>query len=129
MDQTIQSLLCHKQSVEEISQEIIDVLNLNEIENKIDILRKLVGYRLVKTIDDIDKGKYIRWISLSQKNPTLTNGGIVLDVKTLSEKTHIICKNNIGRIIQVILEHSIVFQKMSEDELLILHAKKMMSQL
>jgi len=106
--------------MEEISREIVDILQCHIDATIIPtILHKLIGYQYVTCPE---KGRYIRWISLSKKT-VLTNGGIVLDIK---DSNYIICKNNIGKIIQLTMNNSIVFQKMTDNELLILNAKQLL---
>ena len=66
-------------------------------------------------------GYYIRWISL--KNPDnikLTNGAIIIDIKLLDNGMHLVCKNNMNRIIQIKFDEVIIFQKLSNQEKIIL---------
>jgi len=115
--------LIYNKSLREISQEIYNILD--PILNKEDlekVLTKLIGYRFVDEIYKIQRGKFIRWISNSATKPHLTNGGIVIDIKFLDSGTHILCKNNIGKIIQIKFDGAIIFQKLSNDENLILFA-------
>ena len=89
--------------------------------------KKLKNYKYCENVNDLDFGRYIRWISL--RNPEqlkLTNGGIICDLKVVDEELHIVCKNNINRIIQLNFNKSIVFQKLSNDEHIILQALKLL---
>ena len=81
---------------------------------------KLAEYRVVNDIDDIEYGRYIRWISL--KNPSnikLTNGGILCDIK-VNEQVSLLCKNNTNRFFQIKMDECIIFQKLTEQEKIIL---------
>jgi len=92
-----------------------------------DLHKKLKFYKLCESIDDIDFGRYVRWFSL--KNPDnikLTNGGIICDMKNINNELHLICRNNCNRFIQLNFSQCIVFQKLSNDENIILHALKML---
>ena len=85
--------------------------------------KKLKYYKYVDELNDINYGCYIRWISL--KNPEkiyLTNGGIICDIKILENGIHIMVKNNMNRIIQIKLDENIIFQKLTEQEIIILQA-------
>lgn len=87
--------------------------------------KQLKPYRLVNDVDDLRYGSYVRWISL--KNPAeikLTNGGIVCDMKVIQEDLHIKCKNSLNRIFQIKISEVILFQKLSEQEQIILKALK-----
>jgi hypothetical protein len=87
--------------------------------------KQLKSYRLVNDMNDLRFGSYVRWISL--KNPAeikLTNGGIVCDMKVIQEDLHIKCKNKMNRIFQIKISEVILFQKLSEQEQIILKALK-----
>ena len=93
--------------------------------------KKLKIYRYVDDLKDVRFGSYIRWISL--KNPAeikLTNGGIICDIKAYKkdndEDIHIKCKNNMNRVFQIKMSEIILFQKLSEQEQVILKALKLL---
>ena len=90
--------------------------------------KKLKIYRYVDDLKDVRFGSYIRWISL--KNPAdikLTNGGIICDIKAYNdEDIHIKCKNNMNRVFQIKMSEIILFQKLSEQEQVILKALKLL---
>jgi len=91
------------------------------------ICLKLVGYRLIDELQDLHKGKHVRWIR--RDSSRLTNGGIVMDIKFLDNGIHILCMNSMKKFIQYKYDDCITFQKLSPTELLILmiyeHAEKM----
>ena len=73
---------------------------------------KLQEYRYVNDIDDIEYGRYIRWIPLRDPNKIkLTNGAIVCDLRVFNEKIHVRCKNSFHKMMQLVLDECIVFQK------------------
>jgi hypothetical protein len=83
--------------------------------------KKLKDYRYCDDFMSIQLGYYIRWISL--KNPDnikLTNGAIIIDIKLLDNGMHLVCKNNMNRIIQIKFDEIIIFQKLSNQEKIIL---------
>jgi len=85
--------------------------------------KKLKLYRYIDDLKDIRFGGYIRWISL--KNPEiikLTNGGIVCDIKEINDDIHIKCKNRMNMIFQTKLSEGIIFQKLNDQEQVILNA-------
>ena len=82
---------------------------------------KLKNYRYVDEISDMQFGHYIRWIPL--KNPEdvkLTNGGHICDIKILNEGVHIVCRNGYNRFMQINLDENLVFQKLTNQEKIIL---------
>ena len=121
-------------TLKQVSQEVYDVLvgiiDPQEVEKTI---KKCIGYQYIDEIYHLQKGRYIRWISKKKQNTknnntshSLTNGAIVLDVKFLDSGTHILCKNNMGKMIQLKMDDCILFQKLSTTELLILTANEEM---
>ena len=76
-------------------------------------------------LNDLKYGQYIRWINLKDPdNLKLTNGGIFLEVKLLDTGTHMMVKNNMNRIFQIKMDECICFQKLSDQEKIILLALK-----
>ena len=91
----------------------------------IKIQKQLKPYRCVNTLEDLRFGSYVRWISL--KNPEvikLTNGGIVCDIKEINGEIHIKCKNKMNMLFQAKMSEILLFQKLSEQEEVILKAMK-----
>ena len=83
--------------------------------------KKLKNYRFVDDLDDVQYGHYISWISLKDpSNIKLTNGGIICDIRVFGEQVHIRCRNNLNRIMQIILDECLVFQKLTDQERVIL---------
>jgi hypothetical protein len=84
--------------------------------------KKLKHYRYVDELPDIKPGTYIRWIRL--QNPEdirLSTGGIVCSI-TIGEGVNVVCKNNINRMFQCKLGDSMVFQKITDQEAILLSA-------
>ena len=89
--------------------------------------KQLKIYRHVDDLDDVRYGSYIRWISLKGKtidSIKLTNGGILCHMKQVDEDIHLVCKNNIGYLFQLNMTENIIFQKLNEQEQVILYALK-----
>jgi len=112
---------------EKIAKDKNDMLQQLKLpRNELTYLHKqLKSYRLVNDMNDLRFGSYVRWISL--KNPEeikLTNGGIVCDMKVINEDLHIKCKNKMNRLFQIKISEVILFQKLSEQEQIILKALK-----
>ena len=89
----------------------------------LDFHAKLKGYRYVDDLSDIQYGRYIRWINLNDpENIKLTTGGIIIDIKILASGIHVVCKNNMNRKFQVKIDECYIFQKLTEQEKIILYA-------
>ena len=86
---------------------------------------KLKDYRYIDELNDSKYGQYVRWINIKDpENLKLTNGGIFVEIKLLDTGTHMMIKNNMNRIFQVNMDQCIVFQKLSDQERIILLALK-----
>jgi hypothetical protein len=104
--------------------DILQQLNLPR-EELIKLQKQLKSYRCVNNMEDLRFGGYVRWISL--KNPAiikLTNGGIVCDIKEVNGDIHIKCKNKMNMLFQTKMSEILLFQKLSEQEEVILKAMK-----
>ena len=118
--------------------DILQQLNLPRAD-LITFQTKLKAYRYIDDLADIRYGSYIRWISL--KNPSvikLTNGGIICDIKAHNavgtsaggavagaDDIIIKCKNKMNHIFQIKMSEVILFQKLTEQEQVILSALKL----
>ena len=106
--------------IKEHKNNILQRLQLERSKLK-EMHKKLKEYRYCTDMSDLQYGFYIRWIPL--KNPEniyITNGGILCDMKIINDQIHIICKNNRNRLIQFKFDETIIFQKLSPQEKVIL---------
>lgn len=100
---------------------IID--NLFNDENTNNVLKKLKNYKLIDELPELKYGSYIRWININnQSNIKLTNGGIVCDIKIKDNGLIITCKNNRNQLFELNMANNIIFQKLSNQELILLSA-------
>ena len=84
--------------------------------------KTLKNYRYVDELPGIKYGAYIRWISLRDPaNIKLTNGGIICDIK-VEDCIHIVCKNRLNRLFQIKMSENLIFQKISDQEQILLSA-------
>ena len=87
------------------------------------LTKKLKGYRYVEELQELHIGCYIRWIKL--KNPEdeikLTNGALLCDIK-IEDNILLVCKNNMNRIFNVNMSENLIFQKLTDQEKIILYA-------
>lgn len=84
--------------------------------------KSLYMYRLVNDLQDLRLGSYIRWIRrLETGESTLTNGGILLQIKFLKNGTYLICKSGM-RMMQYELDKCKTFQKITAEEWIVLMA-------
>ncbi len=78
-------------------------------------------YRYCGELPDLVPGNYIRWIVIKDpENIYLTNGAFFCDTDFINNEIHVICRNGIGRVFQVKFDEILIFQRLSDDEKLIL---------
>jgi hypothetical protein len=113
----------------DISADIFDVLSeCSEIcvEERKNICGRLTEYYHIGQIYQFQKGRYIRWLRKTVGGsgaapPKLTNGGVVMDVIFREQGgTYILCMTNQRRPCQLRFDDCIFFQKLTEEEQLVL---------
>jgi hypothetical protein len=84
------------------------------------LLPKLSSYRLVDRLCDLRKGRYIRWIRLQDAELKLHRGGTAVSVGFTNEGTLVRCKYARNGIISCRFDQCLVFERLSDDDLLVL---------
>jgi len=86
-------------------------------------MKKLNGYRYVDELNDIRYGAFIKWIPINDPNYLPLNaGGIVCDIKVSNSGILIVCKNFMHKHYQIKMDECLIFQKLSDQELVLLSA-------
>jgi hypothetical protein len=88
---------------------------------------QLKMYRYVETMDELNYGRYIRWIRINVEDPsdlTLTVGGHVCDLKVVDDEIRVFCLSRSKRIFHIKMNEVLMFQKLSPQEDIILTATK-----
>jgi len=110
--------------IREMTFNILKELHLSK-NDTIDIYKKLKGYKYVDEISDLKYGTYVRWIPI--ENPSdihLTKGALFCELKITDEGTFCICKNlgYSNRYFQIFMDKNLIFQKLTEQERVLLSA-------
>ena len=102
-------------------QDIISDLYLNKRE-KDTLLKQLKDYQYIDELPDLVEGRYIRWINIiNPHNIKLTNGGILCEIK-MEDYVTLVMKNKMNRFFQINLDENLIFQKLTDQEKVILYA-------
>ena len=97
------------------------------------ISSKLEQYKYISSMLLLNAGCYIRWIpiknlqrsrSIIEHEVKLTNGGIVISIVDIHGKVYIKCKNKYGNIYQLNIMHNVIFQKLTDQEKVIMDAMR-----
>ena len=110
----------------DISKDIFE--SVCELNVSIDLASKfcdrLSGYRYVERVCDLRNGKLMRWIkrptNLPLNEKSLTNGGILMNIKIENSGVQLLCRNNANRFFNIKFDDCLVFQKLTMEEQLIL---------
>ena len=124
-DDTNESLLNFTSSkIKEMNYNILKELHLTKDET-LNVLKKLDNYKYVDEMNDLKYGTYIRWIPIDDvKRINLVKGAIFCEMKITDDGVFLICKN-FGynrRHFQISMDKNLLFQKLSEQELVLLSA-------
>jgi len=106
---------------------IINELNLTKKNTK-NLLNRLKDYQYIDEVPELIEGRYIRWINIT--NPTnikLTNGGILCEIK-IEDYISLVMKNNMNQFFQINLDENLIFQKLTDQEKIILYAIDIVNQ-
>jgi hypothetical protein len=83
--------------------------------------KKLKEYRYISDLSDLNFGQYIRWIPLKDISKIyLTKGAIYCDYKVVNNMLHLVCKSGFGKIFQIKFDEVEIFQKLSNQEKMLL---------
>jgi hypothetical protein len=107
----------------------LQIINELQLERKyaLEIMKKLKGYKYVDELSDLKYGTYIRWIPISdpdQDKIQLTKGALFCEIKIKEDGVYIICKNYgySNKHFQIKLDENLVFQKLTDQEQVLLSA-------
>ena len=106
--------------IKSLKNDMLQRLGLSGKELKL-FHKKLKSYRYCSDMSDIQFGCYIRWIPLKTVDEIkLTNGGIIIDIDIINNCVQIKVKNNMNRIFQIKFDECYIFQKLTNQENIIL---------
>jgi len=109
------------QEIEDKKREILSELELSKKNTK-ELLKKLEDYRYVDELQEIQDGRYFRWINLRRPdNIKLTNGGILCEVK-IEDTAILVMKNKMNFFFQINMDENLIFQRLTSQEKVILYA-------
>ena len=107
--------------IKERKEEIINELPIYK-NKKNEIKKKLKEYRYIDEINELHIGAFIRWIKFQSNNEiTITNGALLTDV-LFEDNIQILLKNNTNRFFRVDFNNNLIFQKLTDQEKIILFA-------
>jgi hypothetical protein len=84
----------------------------------------LKDYRYINELKDLQVGRYIRWIPLNADTAEikLTKGAILVNVFINDDGAMLVCRNALNKSIIVTFDRVLIFQKLSEQEQILIAA-------
>ena len=109
------------EKIQKIKNDMLQKLHLPKEELRA-MHKTLKHYRYIDELPELNFGAYVRWIPLKNtKIARLTTGGFVCDVK-IDDGIYIVCKNSMNRHFQFKMGDCLIFQKLSNQEEVLLSA-------
>ena len=111
-------------TIREMTLKILTELHLSKKET-IDLFNKLKDYKYVDEMSDLKYGTFVRWIPIEDPtNVYLTKGALFCEMKIKDDGVFCVCKN-FGfppRHFQISMDKNLIFQKLTDQELVLLSA-------
>jgi hypothetical protein len=124
-DETNESLFNFTtEKIREMTSKILKELHLPKKETN-DIFNKLSNYKYVDEMNDLKYGTFIRWIPIEDVNNIhLTKGALFCEMKITDDGVFCVCKNFgfPSRHFQISMDKNLIFQKLTDQELVLLSA-------
>jgi hypothetical protein len=124
-DETNENLLDFtSKKLREMTLKILKELNLSKNET-LSLFNKLKEYKYVDEMDDLKYGTFIRWIPIEDPdNISLTKGALFCELKITDNGVFCVCKNMgyPSRHFQISMDKNLIFQKLTNQELVLLSA-------
>jgi len=110
--------------IKEMNLNIIKELQLPR-KDTLDIMNKLREYKYVDEMNELKYGAYIRWIPIEDPtNIHLTKGALFCEMKITDDGVFCVCKNYgyTQRHFQLSMDKNLIFQRLTDQELVLLSA-------
>lgn len=110
------------EKIQQMNLDILKELHLTK-DDTLHFMKKLREYRYVEEINDLNYGAYLRWIPIDNPdNIDLKGPGMLCDIKITDNGTVLLCKNFAHKHFQFKMDESLIFQKISNQEKVLLSA-------
>lgn len=112
-------------SSKQIKQEKNDILQKLGVKGQtlVDLHKRLKDYRFIDGLENLNFGAFVRWINISDPTDVyITNGGYVCEMTATDETVMVRCKNVYHQFFQFDFNTCLVFQKLSNQEKVLLYA-------
>ena len=124
-DETNETLLNFTtKKIKEMNLKVLKELHLSNADT-LELFEKLKSYKYVDEMNELKYGAYIRWIPIEDPtNISLSKGALFCEMKITNDGVFCICKNFgfTTRHFQISMDKTLIFQKLTDQELVLLSA-------
>jgi hypothetical protein len=124
-DETNETLLNFTtKKIKEMNLKVLKELHLSTSDT-LELFEKLKSYKYVDEMNELKYGAYIRWIPIEDPtNISLSKGALFCEMKITNDGVFCICKNFgfATRHFQISMDKTLIFQKLTDQELVLLSA-------
>lgn len=115
---------------EKINKQNTEILKTIDISDELigEYLTKLKYYIYLDEIHCLKEGSYLKWINITSDNLNLSKGGIFCKIKIVDSGIILICKGLTNRFFQLKFDDYLIFQKITKQEEVLLHALDILSE-
>jgi hypothetical protein len=109
--------------IKKMKLEILKELGLTRAE-LLEMMEKLKTYRYVDGMNELRNGAFLRWIPIKDdgKGLELKKGGLFCNFRVCDEGTFVVCKSYYHKYFQFKMDECLLFQKLSDQEQVLLCA-------
>ena len=110
--------------IKEMNLNVLKELQLSR-KDTLELMSKLKEYKYVDEMNELKYGAYIRWIPIEDPtNIYLTQGALFCEMKITDNGVFCICKNYgfKSRHFQISMDKNLIFQRLTDQELVLLSA-------
>lgn len=110
--------------IREMNFKILEELQLSK-KDTLDMCNKLKNYKYIDEMNDLKYGTYLRWIPIEDPNNIyLTKGAVFCEMNITNNGVFCVCKNFgfSSKHFQISIDKNLIFQKLTDQELILLSA-------
>jgi hypothetical protein len=133
------NLYYHEQSLSDVSKEIVDILRKYTNSSIVSLLcEKLIDYKYIDKVYQLKFGSFLRWIPFkllslsnsSEETPSIKNmikqGGLLVKIIFTESGTNLLIRH-LNRFSQIKMNEHLIFQRLSDDEKLVMGCRDLIS--
>ena len=117
-------------TTEKLNKLNTEILKTIDIDDSLmdEYIKKLKYYIYLDEIHCLKEGSYLKWISITSENLNLSKGGIFCKIKIVDSGIILICKGLTNRFFQLKFDDYLIFQRITKQEEVLLHALDILSE-